>query len=70
MALNSQKWGYVRIITGTVLGGVLGFYVMHRVEVSYKVKTFLCLLSFSLFTGKDGIFLEFKVVEVKDIWFP
>ncbi|KAL9383114.1 hypothetical protein Peur_023437 [Populus x canadensis] len=38
MALNSQKWGYVRIITGTILGGVLGFYVMHRVEVSYKEK--------------------------------
>ncbi|KAF9673000.1 hypothetical protein SADUNF_Sadunf11G0102800 [Salix dunnii] len=37
MALNSQKWGYVRIITGTLLGGVLGFYVMHRVEVSYKL---------------------------------
>jgi hypothetical protein len=44
MALNSQKWGYVRIITGTILGGVLGFYVMHRVEVSYKVKA-----SFSIF---------------------
>ncbi|KAJ8752730.1 hypothetical protein K2173_007040 [Erythroxylum novogranatense] len=38
MALNSQKWGYVRIITGTIFGGVLGFYVMHRVEVSYKEK--------------------------------
>ncbi|KAJ4832669.1 hypothetical protein Tsubulata_047355, partial [Turnera subulata] len=38
MALNSQKWGYVRIITGTILGGVLGFYVMHRLEVSYKEK--------------------------------
>jgi hypothetical protein len=33
----SQKWGYVRIITGTILGGVLGFYVMHRLETSYKV---------------------------------
>ncbi|KAG5222811.1 hypothetical protein OIU76_025694 [Salix suchowensis] len=38
MALNSQKWGYVRIITGTLLGGALGFYVMHRMEVSYKEK--------------------------------
>lgn len=38
MALNSQRWGYVRIITGTILGGVLGFFVMHRVEVSYKEK--------------------------------
>lgn len=34
----SQKWGYIRIITGTILGGVLGFYVMHRVEISYKEK--------------------------------
>ncbi|KAI4319195.1 hypothetical protein MLD38_032825 [Melastoma candidum] len=34
----SQRWGYVRIITGTILGGILGFYVMHRVEVSYKEK--------------------------------
>ncbi|KAJ1690716.1 ATP-dependent helicase/nuclease subunit A isoform 2 [Rhynchospora pubera] len=31
-------WGYSRIITGTVLGGILGFYVMHRVETSYKEK--------------------------------
>ncbi|XP_057976341.1 uncharacterized protein LOC131163689 [Malania oleifera] len=38
MALNSYRWGYVRIITGTILGGILGFYVMHRVEVSYKEK--------------------------------
>ncbi|KAE8124965.1 hypothetical protein FH972_019804 [Carpinus fangiana] len=34
----SQKWGYIRIISGTILGGVLGFYVMHRVETSYKEK--------------------------------
>ncbi|PKI70381.1 uncharacterized protein LOC116187648 [Punica granatum] len=34
----SPRWGYVRIITGTILGGVLGFYVMHRVEISYKEK--------------------------------
>ncbi|KAB1212660.1 hypothetical protein CJ030_MR5G009702 [Morella rubra] len=34
----SQKWGYVRIITGTILGGVLGFYVMHCAETSYKEK--------------------------------
>uniref|UniRef100_F6GTI8 Uncharacterized protein n=1 Tax=Vitis vinifera TaxID=29760 RepID=F6GTI8_VITVI len=33
---GSQKWGYIRIMTGTILGGVLGFYVMHRVELSYK----------------------------------
>jgi hypothetical protein len=35
----SQKWGYIRIISGTILGGVLGFYVMHRVETSYKVSS-------------------------------
>ncbi|KAL9673078.1 hypothetical protein QQ045_029331 [Rhodiola kirilowii] len=36
--VGSQKWGYIRIISGTIIGGVLGFYVMHRVEVSYKEK--------------------------------
>ncbi|KAI6675545.1 hypothetical protein NL676_003451 [Syzygium grande] len=25
-------------MAGTILGGVLGFYVMHRVEISYKEK--------------------------------
>ncbi|KAF7819848.1 uncharacterized protein G2W53_025303 [Senna tora] len=34
----SNRWGYIRIITGTIVGGVLGFYVMHRVEASYKEK--------------------------------
>lgn len=34
----SPRWGYVRIIAGTVIGGIVGFYVMHRVEISYKVK--------------------------------
>ncbi|XP_065864224.1 uncharacterized protein [Euphorbia lathyris] len=38
MALHSLTWGYVRIITGTIGGGLLGFYVMHRLEVSYKEK--------------------------------
>ncbi|KAL6874034.1 hypothetical protein ACP4OV_014116 [Aristida adscensionis] len=33
---GSRRWAYVRIMAGTVLGGVLGFYVMHRVETSYK----------------------------------
>jgi len=33
----SQKWGYIRIMAGTILGGILGFYVMHRVESNYKV---------------------------------
>lgn len=33
-----MRWGYTRIIAGTILGGILGFYVMHRVEISYKAK--------------------------------
>ncbi|CAA7402105.1 unnamed protein product [Spirodela intermedia] len=37
-APRSVRWGYFRIITGTILGGVLGFYVMHRVETAYKEK--------------------------------
>ncbi|XP_021746440.1 uncharacterized protein LOC110712289 [Chenopodium quinoa] len=37
-AVRSQRWGYVRIITGTIVGGILGFYVMHRAEISYKAK--------------------------------
>lgn len=28
----------IRIITATILGGVLGFYVMHRVEIGSKIK--------------------------------
>jgi hypothetical protein len=33
-----MTWGYARIIAGTLLGGALGFYVMHRIEVSYKMR--------------------------------
>ncbi|CAL5374346.1 unnamed protein product [Camellia sinensis] len=36
--VSSVRWGYVRIITGTLVGGILGFYVMHRAELSYKEK--------------------------------
>ncbi|KAL8458324.1 hypothetical protein ACS0TY_035995 [Phlomoides rotata] len=32
----NPRWGYFRIITGTLLGGVLGFYCMHRAELKYK----------------------------------
>ncbi|KAG7023244.1 hypothetical protein SDJN02_14269, partial [Cucurbita argyrosperma subsp. argyrosperma] len=35
---SSRSWAYTRIIAGTIVGGVLGFYVMHRVEVGYKEK--------------------------------
>ncbi|XP_062112012.1 uncharacterized protein LOC133823345 [Humulus lupulus] len=38
MVVRSQNWGYVRIIAGTIFGGALGFYVMDRVEKSYKEK--------------------------------
>ncbi|XP_019707303.1 uncharacterized protein [Elaeis guineensis] len=36
--MASYRWAYFRIMTGTILGGILGFYVMHRVETSYKEK--------------------------------
>ncbi|KMS99773.1 hypothetical protein BVRB_1g020670 [Beta vulgaris subsp. vulgaris] len=36
--LPSQRWGYIRIITGTIAGGILGFYVMYRTENFYKAK--------------------------------
>ncbi|KAL2900418.1 Protein-export protein SecB [Bienertia sinuspersici] len=36
--VRSQRWGYVRIIIGTVVGGLAGFYVMHRLETNYKAK--------------------------------
>lgn len=35
--VSAIAWGYMRIMGGTILGGVLGFYVMHRLEISYKV---------------------------------
>ncbi|VVA98102.1 unnamed protein product [Arabis nemorensis] len=38
MGLSSMTWGYARIIAGTLVGGTLGFYVMHRIEVSYKMR--------------------------------
>ena len=53
----SRRWGYFRIITGTIVGGILGFYVMHRVELSYKVRLpkfkppFSCSYLFSILIG-------------------
>ncbi|KAE8788445.1 hypothetical protein D1007_37472 [Hordeum vulgare] len=35
---GARRWAYVRIMAGTILGGGLGFYVMHRIETSYKVR--------------------------------
>ncbi|KAE8798338.1 hypothetical protein D1007_26423 [Hordeum vulgare] len=37
-APGSRRWAYVRIMADTILGGGLGFYVMHRIETSYKTK--------------------------------
>ncbi|KAK6784852.1 hypothetical protein RDI58_018307 [Solanum bulbocastanum] len=34
--MKSPRWGYVRIISGTIFGGILGFYLMHRAELQYK----------------------------------
>ncbi|XP_042462130.1 uncharacterized protein LOC122045824 [Zingiber officinale] len=34
--MASYLWANIRITTGVILGGALGFYVMHRVETSYK----------------------------------
>ncbi|KAI7732492.1 hypothetical protein M8C21_024211 [Ambrosia artemisiifolia] len=36
--VGSVAWGYVRIMAGTIVGGGLGFYFMHRLELSYKEK--------------------------------
>lgn len=36
-AMSNPRWGYFRIISGTIGGGVLGFYFMHRAELKYKV---------------------------------
>ncbi|CDO98463.1 unnamed protein product [Coffea canephora] len=34
--MRSARWGYFRIITGTIIGGIFGFYVMHLAELKYK----------------------------------
>lgn len=33
-----MNWGPIRIMIGTVGGGLLGFYVMHEVENNHKAK--------------------------------
>ncbi|EPS69654.1 hypothetical protein M569_05117, partial [Genlisea aurea] len=33
---RSRRWGYFRIIAGTIVGGIIGFYYMHRAELKYK----------------------------------
>lgn len=59
MALSSLTWGYARIIAGTLLGGALGFYVMHRIEVSYKVCLFFV---FSLSSSEIALVLDLRLV--------
>ncbi|KAK2969985.1 hypothetical protein RJ640_008325 [Escallonia rubra] len=34
--VKSLVWGYVRIVTGTILGGTVGFYVAYLLEISFK----------------------------------
>ncbi|PWA72873.1 hypothetical protein CTI12_AA266080 [Artemisia annua] len=36
--VRSVGWGYIRIMAGTIAGGSVGFYTMHRLEISYKAK--------------------------------
>ncbi|XP_015882757.1 uncharacterized protein LOC107418568 [Ziziphus jujuba] len=38
MVGGASRWGLIRIMAGTILGGVFGFYIMHQVEISYKEK--------------------------------
>ncbi|TYH41356.1 hypothetical protein ES332_D12G310900v1 [Gossypium tomentosum] len=38
--MNSVQWGYVRIITGTIFGGILGFYVMHREKMKERLRQY------------------------------
>lgn len=52
MVGSSRKWAYTRIIAGTIVGGVLGFYVMHRVEVGYKVTPLLFNFSFLIISTR------------------
>ncbi|KAJ0571158.1 hypothetical protein HanHA300_Chr05g0186921 [Helianthus annuus] len=47
--VRSVAWGYVRIMAGTIVGGGLGFYVMHRLEISYKVPSISLLNLVSTF---------------------
>ncbi|KAH6782186.1 ATP-dependent helicase/nuclease subunit [Perilla frutescens var. hirtella] len=34
--MSNPRWGYFRIIAGTLVGGMAGFYFMHRAELKYK----------------------------------
>lgn len=59
---GSRKWAYMRIIAGTIVGGVLGFYVMHRVELGYKVTPLLFNLSSLIISGPIPLMIFFLKV--------
>ncbi|WVZ79392.1 hypothetical protein U9M48_026972 [Paspalum notatum var. saurae] len=37
---GSRRWAYVRVMAGTILGGVLGFYVMHRARMEERLRSY------------------------------
>lgn len=71
-AMKSPRWGYFRIITGTILGGILGFYCMHRAELKYKVlsssliQTLSC--SFSMIWVSSSFELTFVFTFEQEMW--
>lgn len=38
VCVSEMNWGAIRIMIGTVGGGLLGFYVMHEIENNHKEK--------------------------------
>ncbi|KAJ8641815.1 hypothetical protein MRB53_018509 [Persea americana] len=48
MVVSSARWASTRIITGTILGGILGFYVMHRLELRHKERMQERLLKYEM----------------------
>ncbi|ERN05457.1 hypothetical protein AMTR_s00007p00246910 [Amborella trichopoda] len=42
-----MKWAYFRIISGTLIGGALGYYLKYKIEVHYKEKMRERLLSYN-----------------------
>ncbi|RWR82088.1 ATP-dependent helicase/nuclease subunit A isoform 1 [Cinnamomum micranthum f. kanehirae] len=60
MVVSSARWASTRIITGTILGGILGFYVMHRLELRHKEKMQERLLKYEMEKKKREGKLEFQ----------
>lgn len=66
--MNASIWGYFRIISGTLAGGIAGFYFMHRAELKYKVCLSLSL-SRSVILAICGKFWSFVVIVVaQEMW--